>query len=272
MASSDLGAWGAQGHRLVASLAAARLTATARANVTWLLPDRLLAGVATWADDYIPDHLQTAPWHYVNIPRDAVAYDRDRDCPRQPGAAAGSRADRWRDCVVDRILYSQQRLADASLDRADRAAALKFLVHFVADLHQPFHAVAEARGGNGIPVVFFGSATCQSSSGATNPCQLHGVWDTQIVAHRQLSDSQYLQELSRRIGMGRLDARSAGTPAEWAAESHKLGYAALVPLNGAIDQAYYQRHIGAIDERLALGGVRLAAAINASLKTPPPPP
>ena len=63
-------------------------------------------------------------------------------------ALATSRGDRWRDCVVDRIRYNQERLADATLDRADRAIALKFLVHLIGDVHQPFHARGVARGGS----------------------------------------------------------------------------------------------------------------------------
>jgi hypothetical protein len=66
--------------------------------------------------------------------------------PRQPGVAANGRGDRWRDCVVDRIGYNQELLANASLDRADRAIALKFLVHLIGDLHQPFHALGVERG------------------------------------------------------------------------------------------------------------------------------
>jgi hypothetical protein len=267
--STDLAAWGVQGHRLVALLATARLTTVARANVEWLLPDRSLAEVAVWADDYRMDVWGTAPWHYVNIP-EGQTYDRDRDCPRQPGIAAGTASDRWRDCAVDRILYTQSVLADVKADRADRAIALKFLVHFVGDVHQPFHAVAVEAGGNGIPVVFFGSRTCPMATNPKANCQLHGVWDSQLIARRELPDAKYLAELTRLISMRRLDARAKSTPADWANESVALGYAALVAHNGSIDQAYTQRHIGTIDERLALAGVRLAAAINDALKTPPP--
>lgn len=90
-------------------------------------------------------------------------------------ALATSRGDRWRDCVVDRIRYNQERLADATLDRADRAIALKFLVHLIGDVHQPFHARGVARGGNDIPVSAFGSPTCAYDDGTTYPCNLHGV-------------------------------------------------------------------------------------------------
>jgi hypothetical protein len=260
----DLGAWGQPGHRLVALVAAGRLTARARSEVARLLPGSSLAGVATWADDMVPDHSQTGPWHYVNIPDNANGYDRDRDCPPQPGARAGGRNDRWRDCAVDRILHNQQRLADASLDRADRAIALKYLVHFIGDLHQPLHALGQARGGNDIPVVAFGSPTCHYSDGTPYPCQLHGIWDTTLVARRGLTEPQYLADLERLIRTNQLAARGGGTPADWATESFRLAKAAL-PAQGIVDEAYYRKHIDVINERLALGGLRLAAALNRSL-------
>src|SRR6185295_3124846 len=155
--------------------------------------------VANWADQQRDDNQQTSYWHFLNIPPEATGYDRDRDCPRQPGVEPGDRADRWRDCAVDRILYHQQRLADTTLDRADRATALKFLVHFVGDLHQPFHALALARGGNDLPVVAFGSLICTHADGMPYSCNLHGVWDSELVSHRRLSDRQYLDELARQI-------------------------------------------------------------------------
>ena len=123
----SLDAWGTQGHRVVALVATARLTSPARQAVQRLLGDETLADVSNWADEYLVGNNQTSYWHYVNIPPDARSYDRDRDCPRQPGVAVGGRGDLWRDCVIDRIRYNEERLADPMLDRADRAIALKFL-------------------------------------------------------------------------------------------------------------------------------------------------
>jgi hypothetical protein len=260
-------AWGVQGHRLVALIAADQLSPSAKLNVEWLLPDSSLAAVAVWADQFVPANSQTGPWHYVNLPSDATSYDRERDCPRQPGPAGD---DRWRDCVVDRIPYHQARLADRSLDRADRATALKFLVHFIGDLHQPFHALNVARGGNDIPVVAFGSATCSRSDRTPSPCNLHGIWDTTLIAHRQLSDGEYLAELSDRITRAHRSMSGAGSPAAWAMESHALAKRALLPRQGVVDEAYFRTHISVIDERLVQGGLRLAAALNQSLSQPPP--
>ena len=269
IASTNVHAWGPHGHRLVALVAMKHLTPPAQQNVKWLLGDATLADVAVWADEYIEGNNQTVFWHFVNIPSDARSYDRDRDCPTQPGTAAGSRADRWRDCVIDRILYNEKRLADASLDRADRTIALKFLVHLIGDLHQPFHALGVERGGNGIPVSAFGSATCNYDDGAPYACNLHGVWDTTLVAHRRLDDRQYLAELERQIAQRGWKFAASGSPAEWAMESHGLAKAALLPSQGSVDEAYYRAHIPVVDKRLALGGLRLAAVLNQSLRVPP---
>jgi hypothetical protein len=263
--SARVHAWGGQGHRLVALIATDRLTPAARRNVEWLLGPESLADVSSWADRYNEGVYQTFYWHFVNIPPEATSYDRDRDCPRQPGVAEGARADAWRDCAVDRILYNKARLADTMLDRADRAIALKFLVHFVGDLHQPFHALGVGHGGNDIPVTVFGAETC-----GNNPCNLHGVWDGSLMAHRGLDDARYLSTLQDQIRQHGWESRAAGDAAEWAMQSHGLAKAALLPPHGIVDEAYYRAHIPDVDQRLTLAGLRLAALLNEILATPPP--
>jgi hypothetical protein len=270
VASTSLQAWGTQGHRVIALLATNDLTPIVRQNVEWLLDKVALADEAMWADDYRAANGQTALWHYVDIPSEAAAYDRNRDCPKQPDIIGGIRTEDWRDCVVDRILYNEERLANRSLDRSDRAIALKFLVHFVADLHQPLHALAVANGGNDIPVVAFGSPMCMRSNGTSYPCNLHGVWDTTLIMHRQLTERQYVNALSQQIRAGGWDTLPAGAPAEWARESHDLAKAALLPPGGMVDDMYYRAQISVIDKRLALAGLRLAAMLNRSLATNPP--
>jgi hypothetical protein len=261
--------WGAQGHRLVALVAADRLTPAARQNVTWLLGDESLADVSSWADQYLEGNTQTALWHYLNIPPSATGYDRDRDCPLQPGVTAGARNDTWRDCVVDRILYSKARLGDLTLDRADRAVALKFLVHFVGDLHQPFHALGVERGGNGILVSAFGSEGTTRPDGSISPYNLHAIWDSVLVAHRALDDSHYVAALEDEIKQNRWDVTPTGVPSEWAVESFLLAKAALLPQRANVDEAYYRAQIPVVDKRLALAGVRLAAVLNAVFTNPP---
>ncbi|MBI3490727.1 MAG: hypothetical protein HY047_02880 [Acidobacteria bacterium] len=93
--STRVQTWGPQGHRLVALIAAERLTPVARQNVVWLLGPQSLADVSSWADQYREGNYQTFFWHFLDIPPEATSYDRDRDCPLQPGVTAGSRADKW---------------------------------------------------------------------------------------------------------------------------------------------------------------------------------
>ena len=260
---ASLQAWGGQGHRLVGLIAANHLSRVAQQNVAWLLDGQSLADVSSWADQQVTDQQQTAPWHYLNIPPNASGYDRDRDCPRQPGVAAGARADQWRDCAVDRITYMERRVADRELDRADRATALKYLVHVIGDLHQPFHALGVGRGGNDVTVRVFGVSNCGNDPARPPlPCNLHSVWDSRLIAHRDLPDKSYVPVLEKLIAQKRWFSQPVGTPKDWAEQSWALGKAALVKNDTNIDEAYYQRHIAVIDERLALGGVRLAAVLN----------
>jgi len=262
-----LHAWSAQGHRLVGLIAAARLTPIATQNVAWLLDGQTLADVSSWADSITSEQVQTSYWHYLNIPPDAAGYDRDRDCPKQPGAEAGSRNDRWRDCVVDRISYWEERLGNPKLDRADRATALKFIVHFIGDLHQPFHALGVGRGGNDVQVKVFGQADCGFDPARPSPCNLHSVWDGRLISRRNLDDRAYVDALTKVIASKGFASQPPGTPAQWAEQSFKLAKEALVKPNTNIDEAYYRRHINVIDDRLALGGVRLAAVLNRVLVT-----
>ena len=264
---APLAAWGAQGHRLVARIAEGRLTPVARQNVRWLLDGASLADVAAWADEQEDELRQTSSWHYVNIPSSAGGYDRNRDCPRQPGVSAGSRADRWRDCIVDRILYNETQVADRALDRAERATALKFLVHLVGDVHQPFHTIAEDRGGTRTPVTLFGAANCGGRG--TVPCTLHGIWDVGLMARRRLSDQRYLASLE---GLVQTRARRdvGGTAADWARESRDIARAARLRANADAGETYYATYIGVIDERLAIAGLRLAELLNRNLPVAPP--
>lgn len=116
----------------------------------------------------------------------------------------------------------------------------------------------------------FGSPTCSFEDGARYPCNLHGVWDTELIAHRRMSDRQYVAELERQIKQRGWDVREGGSPAQWAVEAHALAKEALLPAGGIVDEAYFRAQIAVVEERLALGGLRLAAWLNRSLGNAPP--
>ena len=249
-------AWGPVGHRLVADVAWDHLTPEAKASVQALLGHESLADVSSWADHYLIGNYQTFYWHFVNIPPDATSYDRDRDCLVQPRTTAGSRVDKWRDCVVERIPYDAERVADPTLDNSDRAIALKFLVHLVGDEHQPFHTFGVGHGGNDIAVKVWGSDRCGQWG-----CNLHEVWDEKLIEHRDLDEAAWLKMLEVQIAEKKMVAGD-GNAADWAMESHDLAKAAMVAPGADIDQAYYDRNIGIVEQRLEQGGLRLAKLIN----------
>ena len=262
-AVSPVWAWGPIGHRLVADVAWDNLTPEAKASVQALLGRESLADVSSWADHYLVGNYQTFYWHFINIPPDATSYNRDRDCLVQPRTEAGSRIDVWRDCVVERIPYNAERVGDASLDNADRAIALKFLVHLVGDEHQPFHTFGVGRGGNDIAVKVWGSDKCGQWG-----CNLHEVWDEKLIEHRGLDEAAWLKMLEAEIAEKHIVAGD-GDAAAWAMESHDFAKAALVTPGSNIDQAYYERNIGVVRQRLEQGGLRLAKLINAAFAKAP---
>jgi hypothetical protein len=247
-------AWGHEGHRLTALVAQEHLSLTAEENVRYLLGKESLADVASWADEYREDHRETARWHYVDIPGAQDTYDRVRDCP----LPAEDAASRWRDCVVDRILYFEEQLKDPARDKKQKAFALKFLVHLMGDIHQPFHAIGDSRGGNNVQVMFFGTTQC----GERSICNLHGIWDDGLLQHRDLSEKKYLARLHSEILENDWEKQSGGDPVLWANASHHYAQDAFVPNGALITSQYYEVEIKIVDQQLALGGLRLAEVLN----------
>lgn len=167
-------AWGSAGHRIVARVAAANLTPAAESAVRGLLGKDDLAAVSTYADEVRAFRPETTAWHFVEMPRDAKAYVPSRDC------VYTSRGD----CAVAAIQRLEKILRGGAVSTGKaagagdgRAEALKYLVHLVADLHQPLHCgYKDDAGGNRIRVSF----------GATDT-NLHALWDTHLVAFAQQS-------------------------------------------------------------------------------------
>ncbi len=256
--------WGRTGHRLVALVASDHLTPDAEANVKYLLGRDSMADVASFADDYRSAHPETAGWHYVDIPSTEKLYDRTRDCPVPLVGGQPDLSARWRDCAVDRIPYFVAELKDPTTPRPEKLFALKMLIHLVGDLHQPFHALGDARGGNSIKVREFGTTQCGQYS-----CNLHATWDGGLIDHRRLNETKYLALLEKDITDLKLNEKPDGTPTAWANASHRAAVAALVSNNTLIDQQYFDDEIPVVDRELEFGGLHLAHLLNAIFLTLP---
>lgn len=240
-------AWSAFGHRLVGELAERQLSETARLQIADLLQDEAnptLAGIATWADEVReqPAYKFSASFHYVNI--------RDADCVY---AAARDCADGK--CVVGAIGRYMRELGDTSLPRRQRAQALKFVVHFIGDAHQPLHAGNRSdRGGNDFQINLEGRGT-----------NLHSVWDRSILEGAKLDLPRYAERLDAQ----RRDATTlaGGTAQDWAMESCSLLAArSIYPSKpGTLDPAYPDAMRPLVEERIVLASRRLAQVLERSL-------
>jgi hypothetical protein len=263
MTPLQLLAWGAKGHQVVADIAYSRLSPQARKNVKLLLRHATLVSIASWADDVRKQHDEAYDWHFVDIPKDAAGFDEQRDCFRPQDKHKDAQTDHH-NCVVDRIEIFEKVLGDANATHEQRAEALKWVVHFVGDLHQPLHAIDEARGGNDIKLPAFGNPQC-----GDYPCNLHWVWDSILMEHAGLSEHDYARRLQKLIRARHLDQQAGGGPVDWANESHLQARTILQEKPAEVDQAYYNANIKLVDEKLALAGIRLASLLNSTLGTIP---
>jgi hypothetical protein len=252
-------AWGPEGHRVVADVAVQHLNPKAKRQIRDLLGNDDLASISTWADEIKDERRETYSWHFVDIPWNANGFSESRDCSRSADNRGAHLQDRH-NCVVDEILDFQRVLSDRNASRSERTEALKFLVHFVADIHQPMHAIGEAHGGNDINITEFGNHDCGG-----RPCNLHFLWDMGLIEHARRSEPDYVTFLERLISEANIQNRATGTPEDWANESFKLAHQVWLNDGSAVDESYYRHNIGILDERLALAGLRLATLLNQAL-------
>jgi len=245
-------AWGGDGHQIICLIAEARLTPAAKAGIHDLLGDAHIsdAEIASWADEIRRQRAETAPWHYVDIPIEAKGFDEERD---------GQKGNN----VVDKINDFKAKLLDPKTSKADRVEALKFLVHFVGDIHQPLHCAErnKDKGGN-LRLVFF--------LDTPKSLNLHSCWDTTILLHHKgnARDAEYADKLNKDITPEQAAEWAKGTSVDWANESHDLAVSVVykgVPADGPppkLDQAYVDAAGKVIDQRLQRAGVRLAMVLN----------
>jgi hypothetical protein len=293
--------WGCKGHQVVALIAEKRLNPRARLMVAQILdtspinpelprfcgesgPDAF-ADSSTWADDERSVRPDTAGWHFLDIPRGAPRGDFARYCPTSTG------------CVTSALAEQLAVLRNPSASDQARADALRYVIHFIGDLHQPLHATTnDDRGGNCVPVAFFDRVPEE-----TNPVKedyrpnLHGIWDTDIIEH--FTKGQTAQQIADQLESkfkAQIPSWDSGPVdlASWAWESHQAAEDTVygdLPVKVAIETPrevntcadddhistrmlklheqlggdYQKATESVIQERLTKAGVRLAAVLNA---------
>ena len=248
-------AWGVEGHQIVAHIAARELTSGARAQVQDLLggdPEAAMAQVSTWADEIRRSRSNTAPWHFVDIPIGSAGYDPGRDC-------------RNGNCIVEQIEREKMILADRQLAPPVRAEALRFLIHFVGDIHQPLHSTDNGdRGGNDVRVSFGGRQS-----------NLHAVWDTALVQSLGTNAAGVADDLMAYVTANDKTKWQAGDAVDWANDTFHVASAeiyAKLPGSGGTTAPIMLPNTYAASERaivvtqLEKAGVRLAWMLNEAFR------
>ncbi|OCK74962.1 phospholipase C/P1 nuclease, partial [Lepidopterella palustris CBS 459.81] len=272
-AAQGVYSWGDLGHRTVAYLAQKYLTNDGAQLVSNLLGGEDISDAALWADTIKRRHgyTFTAEWHYIDAkddPPTTCGVKYSRDCKANPG------------CVVSAIANMTGRVNDASLDADQQTEALKYIIHFIGDIHQPLHTEAMDRGGNGIPVCF------DSRCSHTN---LHGIWDKEIL-HKRIGLKESAKDAEIQPAAAKwADALFSGNSATglttvdectdvsaaqtcalaWATEANAY-ICSYVLKNGAdwleqndLGGDYFDGAAPIVDDMISKAGIRLGAWLNA---------
>ena len=292
--------WGCEGHQAVAMIAEKHMNAHALEMANKVLQSApidpalprfcvgagldLMADSATWPDDLRKVRPEASPWHYIDIPRDAPRSALAESCP----ASAG--------CVTSAIEHQIELVRSDGTDPRVRADALRFVIHFVGDIHQPLHCVTNNdEGGNCVPVNFFGNPPVERNPQfETYAPNLHAVWDYGIIQRIKGQEpvAQWAASLDQQFSSQDAAWEKAGVSVEdWAWEGHELAdsvvYAKLpvaipvekpVPVKGCSDddhvstrmlklheqisQQYVDAVAPTINQQIAKAGVRLAMVLN----------
>lgn len=309
--------WGIPRHELIAGAAETFLSQRARDAVTTLLKPLSktvrLRNVAGWADRikrHTPNPAQDDPdtvdflrdarnkrqpeWHYVNIPLDAEAYDRERYPAFTNDEDVVQMA---RECI---------RVLAAGSQRFSALNALRLITHLAGDLHQPVHVGCCYISGSGSharlerdpEAIVNGNFKSDRGGNALRlPTgdTLHGYWDSKLespsfaaTADAEIVASPELQELFIRklVAMAVAQASDAqfapgdvvSLPNAWATASLIAARQAYVSLRivgpnpskpKVFDvewdsrAAYDQRCAPIVKNQLSLAARHLAGLLNA---------
>ncbi len=231
-------AWGWQGHKVIGLIADRHLTQEAREVILEKFSINSLADVASWADKTRKKRKQEGPWHYTNIAGDK--YNAQRDCP---GGA----------CVTEKIHEFSGVLLESSASLRQQKDALKFLVHFVGDVHQPLHlGNKKDRGGSTLRFPYKGKIV-----------SLHYLWDGGLIDWGG-SPLKYADRLHERVS--EVEEWYPSTVSDWADESRSLALKEAYKVDG-LSKVYIKRSREIINLRLMQAGVRLAHLLNKLLTT-----
>jgi hypothetical protein len=161
---------------------------------------------------------------------------------------------------VDKIHDFKVIVKDSSQSIDDRRVALRFLVHFVEDLHMPMHVGDNNdKGGNQTQVRFFDRGT-----------NMHSLWDSGMIEYVCDTEEFWLKDLAALDSPEARAMAMKGTIEDWATESLLASRQAYqVPETGKrlksgqkLSGAYFDANLPVLRRRLYQASVRVAIVLN----------
>jgi hypothetical protein len=240
MTASPVRAFGPMGHEIIGEIAMPLLCRQAKEAVISISGEPNLASAGLWADRIRDEPLwdHALHWHFLDV-ADGESIDRRRVAPGGDLLSALKR--------FHGLLLGQKARP------VERREALLFLIHLVADLHQPLHVGRPGdSGGNKIELVYRRSKT-----------NLHRLWDSDLLSGSRVSAADYAWAL-RPIAVLYATASPAGDFSGWAEESRALRqFVYAFPDSRRVSRRYALMARAILDRRIAQAGVRLAGLLNA---------
>lgn len=236
--------WGQNGHRAIAEIAFQYLDEDVKQEILTLLEGESLALASTYADEIKSDkkYDDYKPWHYVNMTLDSNYQDAEKN-------EAGD--------IVVGIQKCIQILKEETSTKAEKTFHLKMLIHFIGDLHQPFHiGLREDRGGNDFKVFWFGEQT-----------NIHKLWDTQLIESYKMSYSE-LAHNKFPFQDEEIQHFKKLNLMQWVSDTHKITkqvYASAKP-NENLSYAYTYTWFPVLRQQLHKAGIHLATQLNEIFK------
>jgi len=233
--------WGKTGHRATGEIAENYLSKKAKKAIDKILNGQSLAFVANFGDDIKsdPKFRKYGPWHYVNLAPTEEEYNEETANPKGD--------------LYQAILKCKAVLKDENAAKEEKQFYLKMLVHFVGDLHQPFHVGRGAdKGGNDIQVRWYNKGT-----------NIHRVWDSQMIDSYQMSYTE-LAENSRKLSRAQIKAIEKGAVIDWVYESRAMADELYdsVEIGEKLGYEYMYKYLPTVLQQLQKGGIRLAKILN----------